>query len=61
MPTYVYKCTKCGHGQDHKMKMADPKPDCPKCSAKEEYEKQVTAAQFQLKGTGWYQSDFKNR
>ena len=61
MPTYEYKCSKCEHKQDHRMKMDDPKPNCPRCDAKEEYSKQITSAQFMLKGNGWYQTDFKNK
>lgn len=60
MPIYAYQCGACGHRQDVLQKMSDaPLTTCPACGA-EAYAKQVTAAGFQLKGSGWYQSDFKN-
>src|SRR5690606_25280958 len=55
-----YKCTACGHAQDVLQKMSDPVlTDCPACGASA-YAKQVTAAGFQLKGSGWYVTDFRN-
>lgn len=60
MPIYQYKCTECGHGLEALQKMSDPKlVDCPECQAPS-LKKQVTAAAFKLKGTGWYETDFKN-
>jgi putative FmdB family regulatory protein len=60
MPIYAYRCAECAHADEHMQKMADaPLTQCPACKA-EKYEKQVTAAGFQLKGTGWYQTDFKS-
>ncbi|TAM88928.1 MAG: zinc ribbon domain-containing protein [Candidimonas sp.] len=60
MPIYVYKCSACGHTQDVLQKMSDPRLTvCPSCG-KSTYEKQVTAAGFRLKGTGWYVTDFRN-
>ncbi|WP_297722638.1 FmdB family zinc ribbon protein [Limnohabitans sp. Rim8] len=59
MPIYAYKCESCGHAKDVLQKMADePLTDCPVCS-KPSYKKQLTAAGFQLKGNGWYATDFK--
>ncbi|NYT84732.1 FmdB family zinc ribbon protein [Pollutimonas harenae] len=60
MPIYAYKCSACGHAQDVLQKMSDPVLTvCPECNASA-YEKQVTAAGFQLKGSGWYVTDFRN-
>lgn len=59
MPIYAYKCSACNYEQDVLQKMSDPVlTECPKCH-QSTYEKQVTAAGFQLKGTGWYETDFK--
>jgi putative FmdB family regulatory protein len=55
----VYKCSACGHGEDVLQKMSDPLLTvCPECGH-HTYQKQVTAAGFQLKGTGWYVTDFR--
>jgi len=60
MPIYQYQCTDCGHQMEALQKMSDPKLiDCPQCDAPA-LKKQVTAAAFKLKGTGWYETDFKN-
>lgn len=59
MPIYAYKCTACGHAQDVLQKMSDKiLTVCPECH-QETYAKQVTAAGFQLKGSGWYVTDFR--
>jgi putative FmdB family regulatory protein len=59
MPIYAYRCSACGHAQDHLQKMSDdPLHACPACGA-HSYVKQVTAAGFQLKGSGWYVTDFR--
>jgi putative FmdB family regulatory protein len=59
MPIYAYKCASCGLAKDVLRKISDPVlTDCPACG-KATFEKQVTAAGFQLKGSGWYQTDFK--
>jgi putative FmdB family regulatory protein len=59
MPIYAYRCASCGHAQDVLQKMSDPLLSvCPACGAAT-YEKQVTAAGFQLKGSGWYVTDFR--
>ena len=60
MPIYAYKCESCGHRQDALQKMSDPPLTvCPACGANA-YVKQVTAAGFQLKGSGWYVTDFRD-
>ncbi len=59
MPIYAYRCSSCGHAKDVLQKMSDaPLTVCPSCGA-ESFAKQVTAAGFQLKGSGWYATDFK--
>ncbi|HQX05373.1 MAG TPA: zinc ribbon domain-containing protein [Zoogloea sp.] len=59
MPIYEYHCAACGHQKDHLQKMSDPAlTTCPACGA-ESYAKQISAAGFQLKGSGWYATDFK--
>ena len=59
MPIYAYKCGSCGHAKDVLQKMsADPLTTCPACGA-EAFTKQLTAAGFQLKGSGWYVTDFR--
>jgi putative FmdB family regulatory protein len=59
MPIYTYRCEACGHEEDHLQKVSEtPLTKCPAC-AKKKYRKQLTAAGFQLKGSGWYASDFK--
>ena len=60
MPIYAYRCAVCGHTKDVLRKLSDPPlADCPACGAPR-FEKQVTAAGFQLKGSGWYVTDFRN-
>lgn len=59
MPIYAYKCQSCGFAKDVLQKMSDPALEsCPSCSA-QTFTKQLTAAGFQLKGSGWYVTDFK--
>jgi putative FmdB family regulatory protein len=59
MPIYAYKCDSCGHAKDVLQKMSDAVlTDCPACGAST-FKKQLTAAGFQLKGSGWYVTDFK--
>jgi putative FmdB family regulatory protein len=59
MPIYAYKCESCGFAKDVLQKMSDaPLEVCPAC-AQSAFKKQVTAAGFQLKGSGWYATDFK--
>lgn len=60
MPIYAYRCEACGFAKDVLQKMSDPLlSECPSCS-KSTFKKQLTAAGFQLKGTGWYVTDFRN-
>ena len=60
MPIYAYRCTTCGHAKDVLRKMSDPLlTQCPACGAPT-FVKQVTAAGFKLKGTGWYVTDFRD-
>ena len=59
MPIYAYKCESCGHAKDVLQKISDaPLTDCPACG-KPTFSKQLTAAGFQLKGSGWYAPDFR--
>ncbi len=59
MPIYAYQCGSCGHAKDVLQKMSDPVLTvCPACGA-EAFAKQLTAAGFQLKGSGWYATDFR--
>ena len=59
MPIYAYRCEACGHAKDVLQKISDPVLTvCPNCGA-EAFKKQVTAAGFQLKGSGWYVTDFR--
>ncbi len=59
MPIYAYRCGSCGHAKDVLQKLSDaPLSTCPACGA-ETFQKQITAAGFQLKGSGWYVTDFK--
>ena len=59
MPIYAYRCSACGHAKDVLQKLSDAVlSTCPACGA-ESFTKQVTAAGFQLKGSGWYATDFK--
>jgi putative FmdB family regulatory protein len=60
MPLYAYKCESCGFSKDALQKMSDaPLTVCPSCGA-DTFRKQVTAAGFQLKGSGWYVTDFRD-
>ena len=59
MPIYAYKCESCGFAKDVLQKMSDSQlTECPTCGASA-FKKQLTAAGFQLKGSGWYATDFK--
>lgn len=60
MPIYAYRCAACGHSKDVLQKLSDaPLSVCPACGAAA-FSKQVTAAGFQLKGSGWYVTDFRD-
>ena len=59
MPIYGYRCEACGHEDDHLQKVSEPQLTvCPACH-KPTYKKMLSAAGFQLKGSGWYATDFK--
>lgn len=59
MPIYAYKCESCGHAKDVLQKISDePLTVCPACG-QPHFHKQLTAAGFQLKGSGWYATDFR--
>lgn len=60
MPIYDYQCTSCGHKAEvmHKISAANTEA-CPECGA-ETFSKQLSAPSFQLSGSGWYATDFKN-
>lgn len=61
MPIYEYQCKACGHCFDKMQKMSDAAlTTCPECQ-KEELQKLVSAAKFKLTGTGWYETDFKDK
>ena len=60
MPIYEYRCAKCGFQKEFLQRMSDkPLTQCPECG-KRAFNKLVSAAGFQLKGTGWYATDFRN-
>ncbi|HEU4622777.1 MAG TPA: zinc ribbon domain-containing protein [Burkholderiaceae bacterium] len=61
MPTYAYRCDSCGLAKDEWLKVSEAHAEraCPSCG-KSTYRKQVTAPAFQLKGSGWYVTDFRN-
>ena len=59
MPIYEYSCSSCGHQAEVLRKISDaPLTTCPECG-KESFSKQLSAPGFQLKGSGWYATDFK--
>lgn len=61
MPIYEYQCKKCGYQFEKIQKMTDePCRTCPECEA-DEVQKMVTSPAFQLKGTGWYVTDFRDK
>jgi putative FmdB family regulatory protein len=61
MPIYEYRCDSCGHQQEFLQKVSDaPLTVCPACG-KAAFAKMLTAAGFQLKGSGWYATDFRNK
>lgn len=60
MPIYEYRCSSCGFQKEYLQKVSDPLLRvCPECN-KETFGKMLTAAGFQLKGGGWYATDFKH-
>ncbi len=61
MPIYEYICRSCSLEKEHLQKMSDPPiVNCPECGSSH-YVKKISAAGFQLKGSGWYVTDFKNK
>lgn len=59
MPIYAFECAACGHDFDRLQKLSDPDPtQCPECG-RDEVRRQLTAPQFRLSGSGWYETDFK--
>ena len=61
MPIYEYHCLECGHAKDVLQKLSDPLlTECPVCE-KSSFNKKVSAPKFKLKGTGWYETDFKDK
>lgn len=61
MPIYAYKCGACGFAKDVLQKVSDAQiTKCPSCG-EERFSKQLTAPGFQLKGTGWYATDFSGK
>ena len=61
MPIYEYLCTECGQELEKLQKISDdPLTDCPECG-KPTLQKQISAAGFRLKGSGWYETDFKSK
>ncbi|HET7609379.1 MAG TPA: FmdB family zinc ribbon protein [Gammaproteobacteria bacterium] len=61
MPIYEYRCSACGHDLEALQKMTDaPLRKCPECG-KSQLKRLVSASQFRLKGSGWYETDFKNK
>ena len=60
MPIYEYRCSTCGYQKEYLQKVSDPRlTDCPECG-KPTFDKLLSAAGFQLKGSGWYVTDFRN-
>jgi putative FmdB family regulatory protein len=59
MPIYAYRCEECGFSKDVLQKISDPQLTVCLSCGKPSFKKQLTAAGFQLKGTGWYQTDFR--
>jgi putative FmdB family regulatory protein len=61
MPIYEYRCATCGYQKEYLQKVSDPRlTQCPECG-KATFEKLLSAAGFQLKGSGWYVTDFKDK
>jgi putative FmdB family regulatory protein len=60
MPIYAFACDACGHHFDRLQKLSDADPTtCPACAAEGQVHRQLTAPQFRLAGSGWYETDFK--
>lgn len=61
MPIYEYKCEQCGEQIEKLQKLSDPPAKTCQSCGKDTLKKMVSAAAFKLKGTGWYETDFKNK
>jgi putative FmdB family regulatory protein len=61
MPIYEYRCSSCGHQQEFLQKLSDPPVTVCTACGKPTFSKMLTAAGFQLKGSGWYATDFKDK
>ncbi|WP_297832807.1 zinc ribbon domain-containing protein [Thermomonas sp.] len=62
MPIYAFACNACGHHFDHLQRLSDVDPDtCPHCGKKGRLHRELTAPQFRLAGSGWYETDFKSK
>ena len=60
MPIYEYRCASCGYQNEYLQKVSEPlRTQCPECG-KATFNKLISAAGFQLKGNGWYVTDFRN-
>ena len=60
MPLYSYACPKCGRKEEFLLKHDAPAPKCPECK-EPEMKKEISSAHFELKGSGWYSTDFKKK
>ena len=61
MPFYEYQCENCKREHTFLQKMSDPDPSCPDCVSDIPMKKKISVSSFQLKGTGWYETDFKHK
>ena len=61
MPIYEFECPRCKHRCDRLQKMSDPNPDCPECEPRQNMTKLISACNHELKGSGWYKTDFRNK
>lgn len=62
MPIYVFACAACGHRFDHLQRLSDADPEtCPNCGRTGSLHRALTAPQFRLAGSGWYETDFKSK
>ena len=62
MPFYEYRCSVCQHQESFLESIKAPqRKTCPKCGARRKFERLMSSAGFQLKGSGWYVTDFKNK
>lgn len=59
MPIYEYRCPECGAEFEKMQKVDDPAPECPECGV-DKAEKKISLSSFQLTGTGFYATDYKD-